>query len=220
MATVEETRDASGSRLSTIGKRDFRTTRLRRRFADDLTPAVASSRAYLRAQLPDVYQDGGFGMRFLEALETVLDPIVATLDALPAYFDPDLAPRDLLDLMAAWLGLTVDESWRDDRVREVLRLAATLGQTRGTRDGLALVLRLAFPDLPLRIDDKGAVTWQADPDAPAEPAADAFVVYCDKPVDKATQDEIAHVIEQAKPVHVGYKLRVRTARKRSDGDVT
>ena len=41
-----------------------------------------SSRAarYLRNNMPAVYQDGDFGLRFLESLETTLDPIVGTLD--------------------------------------------------------------------------------------------------------------------------------------------
>src|SRR5215211_5588767 len=58
------------------------------------TPKVASSRAYLRGGLPAVYQEGDFGMRFIGALETLLDPIVAVLDALPAHFSPGHAPRD------------------------------------------------------------------------------------------------------------------------------
>ena len=74
------------------------------------TPPVASSRAYLRDGLPAIYQDGDFGMRFVGALEELLDPIVAVLDALPAHFDPDHAPRDILDLLAAWLGVDLDES--------------------------------------------------------------------------------------------------------------
>ena len=69
------------------------------------TPPVASSRAYLRNGLPAMYQDGDFGMRFVGALESVLDPIVAVLDALPAHFNPDHAPRDILNLLASWLGV-------------------------------------------------------------------------------------------------------------------
>ena len=65
------------------------------------TPPVASSRAYLRAGLPAVYQEGDFGMRFIGGLEGLLDPIVAILDALPAHFHPDHAPRDILNLLAA-----------------------------------------------------------------------------------------------------------------------
>jgi phage tail-like protein len=218
VTTVEDTKVEAASRLSTTVRRDFSSTRVRLRVTDDRTPPIASARALLREPLPEIYRDGGFGMRFLEALETVLDPIIGTLDALPAYLDPDLAPRDLLDLMAAWLGLIVDESQKNDRVRDTLRLAGLLGQKRGTKQGLELVLAISFPDLPLRIEDGGKVTWSADPDAPAEPAANAFVVYCDKTVDEAMQREIARVIELAKPVHVGFRLRVRAPRKRAEGE--
>jgi hypothetical protein len=72
------------------------------------TPPVASSRAYLRGGLPAVYQESDFGMRFIGGLEELLDPIVAVLDALPAHFDPDHAPRDILSLIAGWLGVDLD----------------------------------------------------------------------------------------------------------------
>src|SRR5918999_787021 len=92
------------------------------------TPPVASSRAYLRGGLPAMYQDGDFGMRFVGALEAVLDPIVAVIDALPAYFNPDHAPRDVLNLLAAWLGIQIDESQEIRHQREMVRRAADLGR--------------------------------------------------------------------------------------------
>ena len=55
------------------------------------TPPVASTRAYLRNGLPSLYQDGDFGMRFVGALEELLDPIVAVLDGLHKHFDPNHA---------------------------------------------------------------------------------------------------------------------------------
>src|SRR3954447_11923323 len=109
------------------------------------TPAVASSRAYLRGGLPAVYQEGDFGMRFIGALETLLDPIVAVLDALPAHFSADHAPRDILDLLSSWLGVDLDESQTPAQRREMVRQAAELGRRRGTRSGLELALQLAFP---------------------------------------------------------------------------
>src|SRR5215216_3002070 len=117
------------------------------------TPEVASSRAYLRGGLPAVYQESDFGMRFIGGLESVLDPIVAVLDALPAHFDPDHAPRDVLNLLAAWLGADLDESQDAKHQREMARRAADLGRKRGTVSGLELALELSFPDVPLRIED-------------------------------------------------------------------
>jgi phage tail-like protein len=176
------------------------------------TPAVASGRAYLRAGLPAMYQDGDFGMRFVGALEAVLDPIVAVIDALPAHFNPDHAPRDVLNLLAAWLGIEVDESQPLPERRRLVRQSAELSRRRGTVRGLELALGLAFPRLPLRVEDNGGVTWGADKPA-RESSASAFVVYCDKPIPETTQAAVARCIEQYKPVQCTYRLRVKAAKK-------
>jgi phage tail-like protein len=181
------------------------------------TPPVASSRAYLREGLPAVYQDGDFGMRFIGALETLLDPIVAVLDGLPAHFDPDHAPRDMLDLMAAWLGVDLDESQEIRYQREMVRRSAELGRRRGTVSGLELALELSFPEVPLRVEDQGGVVWTLDADGkPAEAPPPSFVVYCDKAVPEQTQAAIARCIEHWKPVHTTYRLRVKAPKKKDE----
>jgi phage tail-like protein len=181
------------------------------------TPEVASSRAYLRSGLPSIYQDGDFGMRFIGALERLLDPIVAVLDALPAHFDPDHAPRDILGLMAAWLGVDLDESQELVHQREMVRRAAELGRRRGTVRGLELALELSYPGVPLRVEDKGGVRWTLDTSAkPANAPPPSFVVYCDKPVPEETQAGIARCIEYFKPVHATYRLRVKAPRKKAE----
>jgi phage tail-like protein len=179
------------------------------------TPEVASSRAYLRGGLPAVYQEGDFGMRFIGALEKLLDPIVAVLDALPAHFDPDHAPRDVLDLMAAWLGVDLDESQELRHQREMVRRSAELGRRRGTVRGLELALELSFPGTSLRVEDQGGVRWSLEADGkPAEAPPPSFVVYCDTPVAEETQAAIARCIEHWKPVHTTYRLRVKTPKKK------
>ncbi len=177
------------------------------------TPPVASSRAYLRTGLPAIYQEGDFGMRFVGALEEMLEPIVAVLDALPAHFDPDHAPRDILNLLAAWLGVDLDESQEIRHQREMVRQSAELGRRRGTVSGLELALKLTFPDVPLRIEDQGGVRWSLD-DKPVEAPPPSFVVYCDKPVAEETQAAIARCIEQHKPVGTSYRLRVKAPKKK------
>ena len=175
------------------------------------TPPVASSRAYLRGGLPALYQDGDFGMRFVGALESVLDPIVAIIDALPAHFNPDHAPRDLLNLLSAWLGIEVDESQPLPERRRLVREAAELSRRRGTVRGLELALQLSFPGVPLRVEDNGGVTWGDQ--QPKESSAGSFVVYCDKPIPETTQAGVARCIEQYKPVHTTYRLRVKAPKK-------
>ena len=123
----------------------FGTMMVRLSAGTKATPPVASSRAYLRAGLPAVYQESDFGMRFIGALEELLDPIVAVLDALPAHFDPDHAPRDILSLLAAWLGVDLDESQEIRHQREMVRRAADLGRKRGTVAGMELALSSRSP---------------------------------------------------------------------------
>jgi phage tail-like protein len=177
------------------------------------TPPVASSRAYLRSGLPAVYQESDFGMRFIGALEELLDPIVAVLDALPAHFDPDHAPRDILNLVASWLGVDLDESQEIRHQREMVRRAADLGRKRGTVAGMELALALAFPDVPLRVEDQGGVRWSLD-QHPVDAPPPSFVVYCDKPVAEEVQAGIARCIEQHKPVGTSYRLRVKAPKKK------
>lgn len=176
-------------------------------------PASASARAYLRDGLPAMYQGDGFGMRFVEALEEVLDPILAILDSLPAYIRADFAPHDLLELMTAWLGLDLDETQPREHRRELIRHATELGRRRGTRGGLELALRLAFPGVALRVEDGGGVVWATEPGYPPVSRPPQFVVYCDEALAEERLAEIARFIERSKPVHVSYKLRVRTAKK-------
>src|SRR3954466_10236140 len=177
------------------------------------TPPVASTRAYLRNGLPALYQDGDFGMRFVGALEELLDPIVAVLDGLPYHFDPNHAPRDILDLLSAWLGVDLDEAQDVRHQREMVRRAAELGRRRGTVKGMELALALHFPDVPMRVEDNGGVVFAGRPGA-AEAAPAGFVVYCDKPVEENQQAAIARCIEQYKPVHSTYRLRVKAAKKK------
>jgi phage tail-like protein len=170
---------------------------------------VASRRGYLRAALPAVYQREGFGLRFVGGLETVLDPIVCMLDALPAHFTPDLAPEDALELVASWLGVELDGSWSEAQRRRVVRAAPELARRRGTLRGLELALRLQFPDISLRIEDAGGVRAYRDgPPQPGE-STPGFVVYCEQPTSTDMLEAITEAMERFKPVNVPSKLRVR-----------
>ena len=183
--------------------------------ANSSAPSVASARGYLRGGLPAIYQEGDFGMRFVGALETLLDPVMGVLDSLPAHFSGELANRPTLGLLAAWLGMELDESWAEDRQRELVTRASELSRRRGTRAGLELALQIAFPDLPLRVEDDGGVVHATDPaDLPTAPPP-RFIVYCDAPLEEPAG--LARMIELMKPVHVQYRLRIKSPRRGTEG---
>ena len=167
-------------------------------------PAVVSQRGPLRMGLPGVYQDNDFAMRFVGALETVLDPLGATLDSLHHYLDPELAPRPVLDLMCAWLGLETEPEMDDATLRRLAQGGAELSRRRGTKRGLELAFALRFPELKLKVEDERGVSW---PGHEPSPGPARFVVTCATPISPSVRAQLVDCIARETPVHVSYKLR-------------
>jgi phage tail-like protein len=208
--------DRGAERFVTFAGSGFGTIQIERAAGSDPAPASVSGRRNLRDNLPGIYSEGDFGMRFVAALEALLDPLVAVLDHLPEHFDPVYAPRDVLDLLTAWLGLEHDEARSGEERRQIVRMAPELMRRRGTKEGLELALGLAFPGVPFRVQDGGSVTWSLELTEPEPSEPPAFVVYCDVPLSGPRLAAVARLIDQAKPAHVSYRLRVK-APKPSEG---
>jgi phage tail-like protein len=189
----------------------------------DGAPPTVSARQHLRKGVPDIYrrdnaarrdQPAPFAMRFLQALEEVLDPVTATLDSLPSHLNVDLAPEHALAGLATWLGVDEVESLPATQRREAVRRAGELARLRGTRAGLQLALSLFFPEITLRINDHGAVVVsESVDDPPAQGRVASFDVVCEQSLPPETQMAVARCIERWKPVHAHYKLRVRRGRE-------
>jgi phage tail-like protein len=203
---VDGTREITGF-VTYLGD-GFATVRPAAERGEHVQPTPATNRRYLRNGLPAIYQEQDFTMRFVGALEGVLDPLVAVLDTLPAHFDPELAPLDILDLATKWLGLEHNEAQPASQLRSLVLRTAELGRLRGTHAGVQLALKLNFPDLPLRIEDGGGIAWSTNGKLP-DPGQPSFVVYCDQAISQEDAAEVARVIEAVKPVHVGFRLRIK-----------
>jgi phage tail-like protein len=187
-------------------------------------PPSASARAYLRNGLPAVYREtwetagrsdtgndleSPFAMRFLKALEEVLDPIITILDCLPAHLDPKLAPAEALHLMALWLGLPYEEHLSRTKQQRLVENALQISRLRGTANGLQLLLELMFgdPDRPHEplfvVEDGGyCAVGSAPPADPAgRPESGTFVVHWTRPIDDDDLASVKRVIEREKPVN-------------------
>jgi phage tail-like protein len=164
-----------------------------------------------------------FTMRFLKALEEVLDPIVTLLDCLPAHLDPKLAPLNALHTMADWLGLPFEEHVPGDerltederhkrlkeRQRRLVENALEISRSRGTKKGLELLLELMFgePDRPehervFRVIDGGyCVVGSAPPADREDPGPGTFVVKWTQHLDRDVVRSVKHLVEREKPVN-------------------
>jgi phage tail-like protein len=176
--------------------------------ADRHVPQVASARRYLRDALPTIYRadNSCFAMRFLYALERVLDPRVAIIDSLAAYLTPQLAPEGMVDAMADWLGLELDDAPAGIPRPRLLDRAEEIARKRGTRAGLELALRAAFPDLRLQVQDAGTVLVCDGDATPTMERFPGFVVRCLSPLSSSQRGAIEWVIERELPLHVRHRL--------------
>lgn len=161
------------------------------------------------ARLPGLYAEDDFIQRFVSAFDALLAPIFATLDCLPAYFDPQLAPEDFLDWLADWVGLVVDESWTVERRREVVSHAVELHGARGTRRGLAKHVRLVTGG-QVEITESGGCAWSQHPQTPL-PGSDHPALHIRVRVpDPSTVDtrRLDALVAEVKPAHLPHTVEV------------
>ncbi|MFG3100517.1 phage tail protein [Streptomyces sp. NPDC048182] len=159
------------------------------------------SRHPIGGQLPALYADDDFAQRFTGGLDTVLAPVFATLDNLPAYFDPRLAPPDFVAWLASWVGAADDPERPLERRREAVVRALELHRRRGTRRGLLDALALAF-GLDAEIAGDGAATWSRTAGADLPPAGRDTVAVRVWPAGQAPEDRVRALVRTMCPVHV------------------
>ncbi|WP_329056194.1 phage tail protein [Amycolatopsis sp. NBC_01488] len=161
----------------------------------------------MAALLPAVLQEDPVLTGLTTGLDEVLAPAYVALDCLDAYLDPGLAPADFLARLAAWLGVTLDESWADDQRREVVRHAVELHGMRGTARGLRWQLELAIQGRA-EVVDSGSARWSSTPTSPA-PVEPSLVVRIRR--GSMSDTELAAVrdlVAGAKPAHVPHRIEL------------
>lgn len=178
---------------------------------DGNVPPSASARAYLRASMPAIYapQQEAFAMRLLYAFERVLDRPLAIVDSLETYLAPRLAPPDMLDAMAGWLGLALGDARSERLRRALLGNAEKLARGRGTRAGLELSLNLCFPHLRIEVVDHGRVVFREDPGKPPPEPYPGFAVRCRRRLSAGERARVQRAIERHAPLQVQWDLLPR-----------
>ncbi|RST14063.1 phage tail protein I [Streptomyces sp. WAC04770] len=160
--------------------------------------------------LPALYADDDLAQRFTAGLDTVLAPVLSTLDNLPAYFDPALAPADFLPWLATWVGVETDPAWPQELQRAVVARAVELHRWRGTRRGLVDHLRLCF-GVHADVRDGGGVAWSAEPGTELPPAPTGELLVRVWPVAPGATVDAARVLEVVTascPVHLTCRVEI------------
>jgi phage tail-like protein len=162
-----------------------------------IVPDLASG-VPIAQRLPGVYQEEEFTQRFVSTFDTALAPVIATLDGLPGYVDPWLAPTDFLDWLAGWVGVEIDEEWTVPQRRQIVSGAALMHRRRGTAAGIADVVRLTVDDeCDVEVEESGTSL------------APVMTVRVRVPnVDSVDVRRVEALVVSVKPAHVAHVLEV------------
>ncbi len=184
--------------------------------------SVAAKGRYLR-YLPALYERDDLMARFLMLFESFWGPIEQRVEHMQLYFDPQMAPGELLPWMASWLGLVLDEHWSEAQRRRLIASAASLYRLRGTPQGLLEYLSILGErtriiehranNLVLGADSKLGQSVALG----TENVPHTFTVVLSGTTPSAAAGEAAveerlrrvrAVIEAQKPAHTGYTVRL------------
>ena len=120
--------------------------------------------------LPPLYRDqgdcGDFLLRYLSLFESFFTEGEAEIMDLPAMFDPDSAPVDILPWLGSWLAIDWDERWNAAKGREVIRKAFDLYGKRGTLEGLREALELFAGVRAVILEPINEAAWWGLPSVP------------------------------------------------------
>lgn len=173
------------------------------------SPAGLATPHPLGDTLPALYLGDDFAQQLCAAFDDVLAPIFAILDCFPAYLDAGTAPEDMLDWLAGWIGLTLDNQGGATRKRASIAIGAAVLPLRGTARSIREAVRTAF-NVETEIIESGATSWSTNPDsAPAgEEVPDLLVVIVTDEPDSIDRRRLDEVIRAAKPAHVPHRIEI------------
>jgi phage tail-like protein len=111
------------------------------------------------------------------------------------YFDPHTCPPELLEWLASWLDLAVNNHWPEARRRRLLAEATDLYRWRGTRYGMTRMIEVCTGLTP-EISDSIATpfVFRVQLHIPAESDVDAALI-----------DDL---VRFHKPAHAGYVIEL------------
>jgi phage tail-like protein len=196
------------------------TTLVNAATATEIKQVTEKRRSELTRYLPGVYAQDDFIGRFLCIFEDTLKPLQQMADNLAFYFNPLMAPRELVEWLATWVNLVLDESWSMEQRRHLIQSASELYSRRGTRRGLIEYLKLytgVEPEIAEYVDGMslGPDTFLGENTTIAGRERHGFTVtlhlygYSDEEL-AYKEAAIRRIIESEKPAHTAYRLRLLT----------
>lgn len=164
--------------------------------------------------LPAIFSEDEFMGRFLKIFEGILTPIEEVIEHIHLYFDPKIAPEGLLQWLASWVNLVLDEGWPLEKRRKLIASAVELYQLRGTRKGLTEYLEIYTGVTPVitehmagfKLGEMSQLGWST---ILGEGQDHCFTVALE--LDESSWvdlERVRAIIDSEKPAHTAYHLHI------------
>jgi phage tail-like protein len=177
-------------------------------------------RSWLLNFLPSMYAGDDFLNRFLLIFEDTLSPLLQMADNIHYYFNPLMTSPELLEWLATWVNLVLDESWSLEQRRHLIQSATELYSWRGTKRGLSQFIKLYIgvdPEITEYVDGMvlGEETLLGVNTTIAGRERHSFTVTLrlnglSKSELEYKEAAIRRIIQAEKPAHTAYRLVILT----------
>jgi phage tail-like protein len=162
--------------------------------------------------LPGILRNDPFLANFLRIFDSLLRPLLQQLDAVDHYFDPMLTPPELLPWLEKWIGAETLRTWPEPARRSLVKEAAVLHRTRGTRACLKRALELVTGRTVLVIENSNGLRLDGDGELginttlePLETNTIYIVIRGGGDVDLRS---VTEVVQRLKPAHAAFSIRI------------
>jgi phage tail-like protein len=116
----------------------------------------------LAKYMPAIFRQDPFMQRLLRMFDTMLTPLLETVDAVDCYFDPLMTPPAFVEWLASWVGEELSPAWPDRSRRALVSEAAWIHRARGTRAGIKRAVELVADCEALVIDNTEGLRLDED----------------------------------------------------------
>jgi phage tail-like protein len=170
--------------------------------------------SYLR-YLPEVYQEdkesAGFLERFLSVFESYLSDMEEKIGSVHKSFEPDLNSGDSLKWLSTWLGYDLDDSWTDDQIRKLIKIAPELYKRKGTKSAIIKFLEIYLSGKPQIIESFEVKDYKLSNDSKhklydSNPFVFYVLVSKEQASSKVKISNIMSILKFMKPAHTQAKL--------------
>lgn len=159
---------------------------------------------WLLQQLPPVLAHDTVLRGFVLALEEIADSVRERIDGVEHQLDVDLASPEMLQYVAAWLGIALEPSETGERQRALVRAAGDTVRWRGTRYGVERMLEAATGSR-VTVRDGGGVLGAAERPGPFDPVVRVQV----DSTGGLTEQQVRSLLASELPVGALLELEVR-----------